>query len=269
MKKCPFCAEDIQDTAIVCKHCKSNFKISDDAELIQSKIRKMEETALNNLNIEILDINKLSIPSEINFYNFIASLAAGAMVLSTNIVLQYRQNMPQFQIALLLLFWISLIICLYTALARNWQYNIYLDSAGKEKGHDASILEYSRGLENGILSENQRNEIDTLISKNRTDMLICGERKLKCLNSATSHEKIALTTGLLGIVFLTGFSFNVLLSPAKISSEVELKPTQKISSKVTLTPTNENVRTKPDVIQNSQTANFTAAKPFNGPTSKK
>ena len=30
MKKCPFCAEDIQDAAIVCKHCRREQSSLDD-----------------------------------------------------------------------------------------------------------------------------------------------------------------------------------------------------------------------------------------------
>jgi hypothetical protein len=40
MKKCPFCAEDIQDAAIVCKHCKR--------ELSTDKLERATEAAVTN-----------------------------------------------------------------------------------------------------------------------------------------------------------------------------------------------------------------------------
>ena len=38
MKKCPFCAEDIQSDAIKCKHCGEWIKGKDDTKLSENKI---------------------------------------------------------------------------------------------------------------------------------------------------------------------------------------------------------------------------------------
>ena len=64
MKKCPFCAEEIQDEAVVCRYCGKDLQKIEDQGMLQA-FNRLKESYRNDkqLNFTIKDIDEITFES--------------------------------------------------------------------------------------------------------------------------------------------------------------------------------------------------------------
>lgn len=155
MKKCPFCAEEIQEAAIYCKYCNNDLTTAKDMPETAGRRRLFQSNATGQANENIIPVPVSA--SLLTFEEFMRSYGHGwVLVNKTDKLLAYQKNVAAQQgsclVALLLLFLFVLPAILYMIYGRSpakvYQLTVGLDPNGSlnPSGDPEGLRVYSQFL---------------------------------------------------------------------------------------------------------------------------